>query len=257
MSDGSLTFAIPVRDPKGVGDWAMAKRLISVTITSLLAQHGPTPTVVLGVTPGTDLPSLPPEVMVVDVDLPYAALPAGEGPARWVAIRTDKGLRLAHALAAVRPQGHVMVVDYDDLVSTRLTSLVADQPDAAGWFVDSGYLWDGGPLASVWPKNFHELCGTSLIIRADLMRIAADPTDPEQLEWIQNTLGSHKMWRGLFPLEALPFPGAVYRIGSGDNASGAGGLARRIAEAARRPRQLPGTLGALRPWGRVKAGFGA
>ncbi len=256
MADGTLTFAIPVRDPRGVADWDLVKRLLSSTVRSLFAQSGPVPQVVVGTSPGADLPTLPDAVTVVPVSLEYQPLPEPEGPARWEAIRADKGLRLAHALAAVRPGGHVMVVDYDDLVSRRLSAFVHDHPDAAGWFVDAGYLWGGGPVASLRARGFNQLCGSSLLIRADLLRLAEDPSDPTQLEWIKDTLGSHKKWHSLFPLKPLPFPGAVYRVGSGANVSGISGIQRRIRDSLRRPRALAGELFSLRPWAAVRGEFG-
>jgi hypothetical protein len=257
VGDGSLTFAIPVRDPRGVADWGAVKRLIAVTIRSLRSQDAPGSRVVLGASPGTDLPPLPSGVEVVSVDLPYRPLPEGEGPARWDAIRADKGLRLAHALAAARPGGHVMVVDFDDLVSTRLAALVAAAPDAPGWFVDSGYLWDGGAFASAQATGFNEVCGSSLIVRADLLKLPDDPSDPAQLEWIMAILGSHKAWREHFSLAPLAFPGAVYRVGAGHNVSGAEGILRRLYYAARRPRELPAVIRGLRRWSSVSRDFGA
>jgi len=257
MGDGSLTFAIPVRDPRGVADWGTVKRLMGVTLDSLFAQRGPRPRVVIGASAGTDLPDLPDDVVVAEVDLPYRPLPAGEGPERWDAILVDKGLRLAHALAASKPQGHVMVVDYDDLVSSRLSEVVAAEPQAPGWFVDAGYLWDGGRVASVLPTGFNDLCGTSLLIRADLLKVPADPSDPQHLEWIKSTLGSHKQWHDLFELANLGFPGAVYRIGSGANVSGAIGQGRRVLRAAKRPGELAKHLRVLRLWKSVRQDFGA
>ncbi|MCB0913661.1 MAG: hypothetical protein KDB60_18810 [Propionibacteriaceae bacterium] len=257
MGDGSLTFAVPVRDPRGVSDWQEAMRFLRSTVGSMLAQDGPRPRVVLGVSPGTELPDLPGDVVVVPVDLPYHALPEGEGEARWDAIRADKGLRLAHALAAVRPRGHVMVVDYDDFVSTRLARHVAEHPDQPGWFVDSGYLWDGGGVASALRTRFNEACGTSLIVRADLLRIPADPSDPAHLDWIKAILGSHKMWQDVLPLEPLPFPGAVYRVGSGHNVSGAISVARRLVRSRHRFGDVVDAVGGLRPWGSVRRQFGA
>ena len=257
MGDGSLVFAIPVRDPRGVADWGAVKELIGVTLASLCAQDAPGSRVVLGVSPGTDLPPLPAGVEAVPVDLPYRPLPEGEGPARWDAIRADKGLRLAHALAAARPQGHVMVVDFDDLVSRRLAAVVASSPDAPGWFVDSGYLWGGGAFTSTQPTGFNEVCGSSLIVRADLLRLPDDPSDPANLEWIKTILGSHKGWRDHFTLQPLDFPGAVYRVGAGHNVSGAEGIGRRLYYAVRRPWELPRVLATLRPWAMVRQGFGA
>jgi hypothetical protein len=257
MGDGSLTFAVPVRDPRGVADWPEAMRLLRVTVDSMFAQQGPRPTVVLGASPGAQLPDLPRDVVVVPVDLPFRDLPVGEGEPRWDAIRYDKGTRLAHALNAVRPQGHVMVVDYDDLVSSRLALQVAAEPDAPGWFVDAGYLWDGGGLASVVRTGFNEACGTSMIVRADLLRLPLDPSDPSSLDWIKAILGSHKRWRGVLPLEPLPFPGAVYRVGSGHNVSGAIGLPRRLVQSRHSFGDAMAALGSLRAWRGVRRQFGA
>lgn len=256
MGDGSLTFAIPVRDPRGVADWATVTSLMATTVRSLFNQAGPRPRVVVGASPGTELPDLPGDVTVVEVDLPFRPLPEGEGPARWEAILVDKGLRLAHALSVARPQGHVMVVDYDDLVSSRLTEVVAAQPQAPGWFVDAGYLWDGGPVATLLPTGFNDLCGTSLIVRADLLRIPDDPADPGELEWIKATLGSHKRWHDRLPLQKLDFPGAVYRVGSGANVSGAIGHGRRFLRASRHPGHLVKELRGLRPWPAIRRHYG-
>lgn len=255
VGDGSLTFAIPVRDPRGVADWTIVREHLQLTVRSLVAQRGPTPTVVLGVSRGTDLPRLPKLTEVIEVDLPYDPLPPEQGEARWDRIRADKGLRLAHALAAVKPRGHVMTVDYDDLVSSRLSVHVASNPDAPGWFVDAGYLWGGGAFASVMGTDFNELCGTSMIVRADLLRVPDDPADPAQLQWIKDVLGSHKRWRGLLDLEPLPFPATVYRIGSGANVSEAPSWLRSFVRSARRPGNLLPTIRAMRLWATIRPEF--
>lgn len=255
VGSGTLTFAIPVRDPRGVADWSIVREYLAMTVRSLAAQQGPRPRIVLGVSQGTNLPRLPATADVVEVDLPYHPLPAAQGPERWDQIRVDKGLRLAHALAAVKPRGHVMTVDYDDLVSSRLSAHVAEHPQAPGWFVDAGYVWGGGPFASRLSTGFNELCGTSLIIRADLLRIPDSPGDPMHLERIKDLLGSHKRWRGLLALEPLPFPGAVYRVGSGYNASGAPTWARQVVRSVRQPGGLPTTIRALLRWATIEAEF--
>ena len=52
--------------------------------------------------------------------------------ARNEAVRHDKGASVLAGIVEARPTGHVMVVDYDDFVSSRLASLVDSDPDAPG-----------------------------------------------------------------------------------------------------------------------------
>lgn len=252
--DGSLTFAIPVRDPRGVRDWSTVKANLAATVRSLAAQKGPTPTIVLGASPGTDLPALPKCAHVIDVDRPYAPLPRfDQEAARLDAIREDKGMRLVTALVSAQPEGHVMVVDYDDLVSPALSSFVDSHPLDDGWFVDRGYVWDGGMLGIRVSHGFNGYCGTSLIVRHDLLRIP-ETLDAIDLEWVKDSLGSHVRLGPLLaaqshPLRPLPFAGAVYRTRTGVNVSGSGRTLRMAVQQnpLRHPARAVGGLACLVP----------
>lgn len=239
MGDGSLTFVMPVRDPQGVADWAGVRELIALTLNCLSAVPGNTHVVVVAQR-GTDLPGLPSGARLVEVDLPYTPLPVPEGPIRHAAVRRDKGARIHAGLVAAQPSGHVMVVDYDDFVSRRLAQLVADHPNAPGWVVEDGYIYDGGPLV-IKRSRFNRLCGTSLIVRADLLKIPANPGEAD-IDWVDRALGSHIFLRDDLadqgtPLSPTPFPGAVYRIGHGANTSGSPSLRRMFFPARRSLRQ--------------------
>ena len=218
--NGSLTFVVPVRDPRGVSNWAQVKSLIEATMGSLAQAGG---RVVVAASRGTELPPIPDGFRVVELDLPYKPLPATEGPERHAAVRRDKGARIIAGLVAEQRRGHVMVVDYDDFVSRKLSGLPAADPNASGWFVDSGYLFDGGRLALKHPTGFNRMCGTSLLLRADLLRIPRRLRDVDP-EFVDRTLGSHvfvrkDLARAGTPLTPVPFPGAVYRIGHRDSTS--------------------------------------
>jgi hypothetical protein len=92
---------------------------------------------------------------------------------------------------------------------------VAQHPGVAGWYIDRGYKYDGSELLQRCP-NFNRVCGTSLVVRADLMQPpAATGVTPE---FIRLSIGSHLFLRSQlaergFPLQPLPFDGAVYRVG--------------------------------------------
>lgn len=224
--DGDLTFVVPVRHPDSVEDWTAVKRRLSQTLQSVAGQESGRWRCVVVANEGADLPGLPPNVSVVRVGLPFMPLPsAREGQeGRNEAVRADKGRRVLHGLMAARPTGHVMVVDDDDFVSRRLAAHVASEPHAPGWFIDSGFVFGGSGWMYAFPRGFNGLCGTSLIVRADLLRLPATLEDAEET-WTRRWLGSHVHLRRDLelsgtPLSPLPFPGAVYRVGHHDNTSG-------------------------------------
>lgn len=225
--DGTLTFIIPVRHHDSVDDWGSVVERMRETLSSICAQQATNWQCVVVANEETPLPQLPSGTRRISVDLPYSPLPDVREVGqlrRDEAVRDDKGKRILAGLVGVRPTGHVMVVDYDDLVSNRLASLVSSFPTSNGWFIDSGYVYDGGPLVYLFRRGFNGLCGTSLLVNASLLQIpaTAEEADPE---WVRRTLGSHVFLRGDLEasgtaLRPTPFPAAVYRVGHRGNTSG-------------------------------------
>lgn len=260
MGDGSLTFVVPVRDPRGVRNWSRMMELMAATFDSLSRAQG---RVVVSATRGTQLPALPPGARLVEVDRPYVPLPEGEGPARYAAVRRDKGARIIAGLVAEQPRGHVMVVDYDDFVSSRLAELPAADPDSVGWFVDSGFLFDGGRLVLKHPSNFDRMCGTSLIVRADLLRIPDTLPDVDET-FVDRALGSHIFLKNDLaavgtPMRPVPFPGAVYRIGYSDSTSPPKAILTAYLSPGRmlrRPKQWARNVRLLRLTSSIRGEFG-
>lgn len=264
VADGSLTFVIPVRDAEGVSDWLGAMDLLRVTIASCLAQDaGGHPRVAIGASRDDPLPEIPSGVVVGFVDHRWAPLP-DEPQERMAAIRRDKGLRVAAALRAAQPRGHVMVVDWDDLVSPRLAAWVSAHPRAHGWYGESAYVFNEGPLALRIPAGAHRLFGSTIIQRWDLARAPAPDGDVDPA-WADQVYGSHVMSVGLHaqsgtPLEPLPFDVGAYRVGTGQNVSGfdspfrvvraALGVPRRRWPLLVRPRRQVRRFGPARSGGR-------
>lgn len=253
-----LTFVIPVRHPSSIADPTLARSLMAETLASLAAQTHPDWRCVIAAERDADLPDLPPGVEVVETDIPAPDLPhlAEDKHTNREMIRQDKGRRIMTALVAVQPRGHVMVVDYDDLVSRRLAALSAERPDAAGWYFDSGWLYSGGAVVSAYPQGFNRFCGTSVIVHRRLLRIPETMADYEP-DYTARTLGGHIFVRQDLadagtPLEPLPFPGAVYRIGHVHSASLSDTLWGRIVnrQTIRAPAEIVRNLGRLRPLGR-------
>jgi len=220
MQSSALTFIIPIRHPANAKNWAALKANLAQTVESIAAQSDPSWRGFIVANSDADLPSLPSGFSVVDVDFPPNTLhDKGSAPLEQVyqAFRMDKGRRVLAGLIAARPQGHVMIVDDDDFVSNRLVSYVAQNPGKNGWFMRQGYVWSPGNSLVYRDEDFYHMCGTSHIVRADLYAIPARIEDASA-DYIARMLGSHVQLAPALaaaghPLEPLPFPGAVYRIG--------------------------------------------
>lgn len=131
-----LTFVVPVPHQDAVKDWATAKRIFSETVRSIAAQDHAGWKVVIVANHGADLPTLPECFEVKWVDFPPTFLPDIVDHDRfWDALRLDKGRRVLAGMLHAGNMGHAMVVDYDDLVSKRLTSFVAENQTANGWYI--------------------------------------------------------------------------------------------------------------------------
>jgi hypothetical protein len=219
----AITFIVPVRHPDNANDWALLKKMLFQTICSVSAQASDSWEGLIVANKGADLPDIPPDVRenweIVWVDFPPNPVflrGAQDVETFRNSIRWDKGRRVLSGLMVARGK-FFMVVDDDDFVSRNLVSYVERNLSANGWWFESGYLWgDGGRLLYCQSK-FSSLCGTSHIIRLGLLDVPSD-LDSAEPDYVKEILGSHqfvKKWlegRG-FPLEALPFRGAVYRIG--------------------------------------------
>lgn len=243
-----LTFVIPVRHQATVADWGEIRELIAATLRSVAAQAGGTWRIVVVANRGAALPELPRGAELQEVDFEPVMLPRrhADPDLFYSLVRLDKGRRVLAGLLHARPSGHVMVVDYDDFVSNRLAGFVAAHAGANGWFLGSGYLHSGGAEALLLEHNFHRHCGTSHVIRADLLGLPAsfEAADDEQ---VRRWLGAHVfIQRDLLergsPLAPLPFPGAVYRIGHPHATSRSPTLAGHIRHAIRTSGEDPGTL---------------
>jgi hypothetical protein len=230
-----LTFIIPLLHPKNSKDWAAVKQKLSETARSIAAQDHPAWSAIVVADRSADLPALPAQFVVKRVDFPPNPVwERGDNTdaAFRDAVRLDKGRRILAGLLEAGPTGHVMIVDYDDFVSVRLAGFVADTPDAFGWYVRDGYIWDEGSAVVFRYADFSKLCGTSHVIRADLYRTPAQFEQADET-YIRMWLGSHIYIReylaeGGTPLAPLPFDGAVYRVGHPGSHSQSTALLRRL-----------------------------
>lgn len=221
-----ITFVVPVRHQDDVEDWPGIKATLSQTMASIAGQSHPAWRAVLVANEGADLPALPDGFEVVWVNFPSNRLDpnARDREALYQAVRLDKGRRVLAGMLSRRDTQFYMIVDYDDFVSKELVGFVAKNPGANGWKLGDGYVWaDGGRLLFLH-DDFSTICGTCLIVRADLYDLPPDFASASD-EYVRAMLGSHRKIGEILaqkntPLAPLPFRGATYRIGH------AGGFSR-------------------------------
>ncbi len=231
----ALTFIIPVLHPENAADWLLRKRYLSQAVASIAAQRSDAWNGVIVANHGADLPPLPSKFSVKWVDFPPNPLyeqGSAEEEIFRNAIRIDKGRRVLAGMLHAGAMNYIMLVDDDDFVHRDLTSFVQQNPGKNGWYIAQGYFWEDRGKLLYLSSDFSRRCGTSHIVRSDLYRIPATMEGASD-GYVRRMLGSHIMIEEILkeqgtPLEPLPFPGAVYRVGHTGAHSGSQGLFREV-----------------------------
>jgi hypothetical protein len=241
-----LVFVTAVMHPDFAESYDRVERLLQRTLRSIDRQTDRRFRVIVI---GNRVPAftLPESAEFVRVEFPPPARTIG-----WNAeTGRDKGTKVAVGLLAARRHAptHVMVVDADDFVSARLAWFVNRHADANGWYVVDGYAYSDNHRIVKRIRPFHHACGSSMIINYQLYDVPHLPATATQDELkdgfgtfvLHELLGNHQAALRHCssvgaPLSPLPFPAAVYTLGTGQNWSGRGldgfGLpvGRRVAE---------------------------
>ncbi|GAA6527729.1 hypothetical protein [Intrasporangium sp. DVR] len=235
-----LALITSLRHPRNSRDYAEVERIFLRSVCSWVRQDDDR-FLVVAVGNRTPMVELPTQVTFVEVDFPAPS--AHRGPETGIpAVLRDKGTKLAVGLLAAREASpslsHVMAVDADDFVSRRLAGFVSARSTAPGWTVTHGWRYHRGRRAVREVRgSFHLECGTSHIVRHDLFPAVDLPVTATQEELydafgdrLERWLGSHVHLHDDLPLAPLPFPGALYQVGTGETHSGTsmGGLGRPV-----------------------------
>lgn len=215
-----LTFIIPIRHPQNSKNWLELKKRLTQTVAAIASQDHDGWRAVIVANTEADLPVLPPKFEVERVEFPpnpLHDLEQGDKEKLYEAFRFDKGRRVLAGMLHARATDYFMIVDDDDFVSCKLARFVANNQGAFGWCFHNGYVWSDGGRALYRHPAFHKFCGTSHIVRADLMELPAR-FEAASETYIKQMLGSHifideYLHNKGTPLAPLPFLGAVYRIG--------------------------------------------
>lgn len=225
-----LNFIIPVRDHSSIENWGIIKRNLANTLNSIRNQSDDNWHCYIVCNTGCDLPELPNnkfEVIYIDFKND-SRVHSDVLKVKYDAIREDKGNRVYQALKRVVSSDHIMVVDYDDFVSSELSDFVNNNQNNAGWYIAKGYYYSGGNYL-LKEASFDTKCGTSNIIKASFIYKFLNTDNELPLDIIKELLGSHVFIKKYMRssntnFESLPFPGAIYNIGVSESTSGTGGI---------------------------------
>jgi hypothetical protein len=216
-----LVFIIPLKSAQISRSWTLSNRLFERCLRSICRQTSPNFRVVVVCNEKPQIDFTHPNVHYIEVDFP-PPMPDPEeertggyeyGYSQDIARKNaDKARRIRSALdyATRYEPTHFMVVDADDCVSSRLAELVSRHPKSDGWFFRKGYMYpEGGRFLLCNVRNFHHICGTSVIIASRLIHtLFSDP------DFYAHTFDESPPGTALSP---LPFAGAVYSMENGDN----------------------------------------
>jgi hypothetical protein len=252
-----IAFVGAVRHPLNCNSYDRVLVLLEATLLSICSQTNNEFKVIIACNEiiQFDSPLIRQHVEFVVVNFPP---PSHERSAKTgrEAIRKDRSTKyVVGILAAQRFEpDYIMIFDTDDYVSPEIAEFANRHSDKSrGWYIEKGYVMDHQDERRLWMvKDFHKICGTSLIIRNDLLvepkgdeqveittetgsteiiypketilsgRITPTSTQDEIFAQLDNVflhyiLGAHRWTADYYKLMPLPFPGAIWNWNTGEN----------------------------------------
>jgi hypothetical protein len=211
-----LYFIIPLRSRAASRDWSQVSELCRRTLKACSAQTTNNFQILLVCHEVPDILSDIKNLTILRVDFPVPMTRNDQS--------VDKYRKIRRALVDLRGRAPFFwaKVDADDCVSNRLCEFVTSRRSEYGWYFPTGYVYTEGDTHLYLERTiFHKRCGTSTILRA----ACADelPTSDDAplsnfgyLNVHHNEIVDYMRAKGA-TLEPLPFPGAVYCVGNGEN----------------------------------------
>lgn len=231
-----LAFVTTIRHPRNCRSYERVGRLLDATLKSICRQTSDDFVVIVVHNRRPDVSIADSRIRYVHVDWPA---PSDEASPHigWNAFTLDKGTKCAIGVALARQfePDHVMFVDADDLIHHSLAELSNNYPTHPGWYSPRGLIHTAGSRhVHDVTSGFHLKNGSTAVVRVDLIDVPAElqPSSGQReilesmgADEVSSLLGQHGHWQDLASargeqMEALPFPSAIWMIGTGENHSG-------------------------------------
>jgi hypothetical protein len=211
-----LVFVIPLQNPETARDWAHCNALCQQTVRSALAQtHRDIRVIVVSKEFSPDISD---ERLTV-LRMQFAPLAnATDAPHR------DKYRKIAIGLVEARKYApcYIMKLDADDLVSSKLATIVHAKGHKPGYFIERGYRWSEGSRLVHPIGDFHLACGSSNIIWCEPNELpSSEDDDPSAYPILRfgHSITVHEFEKLGTPLMPIAIPSAIYINGHGNNMS--------------------------------------
>lgn len=175
-----LGFVIALKGKAKSKNWSVDSRLIKRTLLSLLNQEDQRFKIYVAY---SDMPNDPVEHEKVEwIQFPFPFAEMEDIVDREVFLTRytlgkhlpgfyDQGKKSLYAASFARKDGckYIMSVDYDDLLSRKISAFVnhADSSNNYGWYIDKGYIYKEGDHHLTRVKAINDRCGSVNIIRED------------------------------------------------------------------------------------------
>jgi len=218
-----LVFIIPLRSRAVSHNWEKVAALCARTVASCCRQSkGESRTFLVC----REAPALP--VGLKNLTIIAEPFPV---PQDKSAQMQDKYRKIQRGLIAARSLAPFfwMKVDSDDCVSNRLAGFAQAHEKSPGWFFRRGWIHEENTRTAYWERQgFFKVCGTSSILACrrpeELPASMDEPLEKfTYLSTPHNELDQVSVRQGT-PLWELPFAGAVYCTGTGENWTGSRGV---------------------------------
>jgi len=217
-----LVFVIPLKSLQASKSWDHVSQLFERCIKSVCNQTSPKFKAIVVCHEKPEIDFQHSQITYIKVDYPAPDFHDKGDQKRDKVRKIFLGLHYAQNLGLF----HAMNVDADDCVSKHLAKFVEQNSQENGWFVNKGYLFkDGSKIVYFKWKGFNRFCGTSNILRHDLLDLPENlPDSIKDYPSIRSKYTAHhvvaqKLARQEIPIKPLPFPGATYIIGHQDSDS--------------------------------------
>lgn len=215
-----INFGIPLKSRSVAVDWPLVVQMVENTLRSIFNQTVQDFRVVVACheVPQTSFNN-DPRLEFVSVDFPR--------PLYRDERVVDKHRKRETALSRLRckKSSYYMLLDSDDLVSSRLVEFVQRDGAPHGYVVKNGYELDLTANAVRRAPAFHRLSGSSAVLRLRPEDIPETPLRPES-SFVRELINHrHPTWEGWLaglgrPLAVLPFRGVTYVMNTVENLSG-------------------------------------
>ena len=219
-----LCFIIALKSKLVSNDWFKVSRLFEASLLSAYNQIDPDIRIIIVCHENPHLEKNYDErVEFINVDFSPPALKGLESLERSKACMQDKWkkLRIGMIRAGSLNPNFIMIMDADDLVNHKLSQYTNAHLDSNGWIFKRGYRYQYGSKWVYVDDRFN--CGTNAIISSKLISFPTSLASEEISQCVVlsngHTVIEKKLAEFGTPLEPLPFMGAMYIHGHGDNDS--------------------------------------